>query len=250
MAGIKENTFRVNKALGLLLALVTLVGCNSGVQTETKQEKQTIAYNQFELSVDSDNKKQYLDTLSNPLTGHFVVMRDTLISQEFQVENGQLNGVHIFYNGQGKITSEQNYLNGELNGESITYYPSNGNVRSKESYAAGQRTGEVLEYNVAGQLVSKKTTSEGIDYVHYYRDEKIIGSSFIQTIEAIEYDLLVTYDPFENVNRVLGQKTNTDRGEWVYTFNQSFKLVDSVDMANDPQNAQLIYQILQDLAQQ
>ncbi len=253
MAGIKENISKLFARLGPLLAVILLfVACNqNGKHADASSlEKQQITQNDFEVRIGSDQKKLYLDKDKNPMQGPFVVIKNTLIIEEFELKEGLLNGVYTGYNTLGQKTSTFNYANGILDGESILYYPTTGTVKRKEILKQGKPTGALLTYNKAGNQLIKKVTVDGVHYTHYYRDNKMTYTNFLKNITGKQYDMLIVYDEFENMYRVLGQKAAMEKGKWIFTFDTNFKLTDSIDLINDPTKAKLVYAILSDLASQ
>lgn len=228
-----------------------MVSCNQVtdmVDSVSSIEKRYISYDDFEYIIDKNNRQGYLDNLGNPLTGHFVVMKDTLFAEEFQVKKGMLNGVHIYYNSQGKMTSLETYKNSVLHGDSYTYFPQNGQVKTETTYKAGKRVGDLLEYDLAGNLVSKTTLQEGVEYTHVLKDGKKTSSVFDKEYEGRKFNLLVIYDDFENISRVFGQNlSEKNPSKLVYVFDVNFKLEDSINILTEPVKARYFFEAMEGL---
>jgi antitoxin component YwqK of YwqJK toxin-antitoxin module len=74
-------------------------------------------------------------------------------SEEYYINSDQ-TGVNKYYYSSGKLRSEINYSNDEKNGKA-TYYHENGNLKSEEYYINGELNGELKKYDTNGKLISK-----------------------------------------------------------------------------------------------
>lgn len=73
--------------------------------------------------------------------------------------NGQKTGLWTQYGSDGKISSEKNYLNGKLDGESKQY--TNDVLRKSEEYKDDKRDGVVKEFDDAGNPLSSTEYKNG-----------------------------------------------------------------------------------------
>lgn len=89
----------------------------------------------------------------------------------YNVKGGS-KGTWKFYDRNGNKTSEEFYVENQLEGELITYY-NDGVIKSKSNYSADQLNGYEVYYYHSGQISSQGYYLEGNDdkeYRSYYRD--------------------------------------------------------------------------------
>ena len=79
---------------------------------------------------------------------------------EFECENGVLNGFAKRYNAKGVLVSEKPYLNGEINGIYKEFYDS-GNRHVFTHYAYGREQGPEIYYNEDGNTMTTGTAAAG-----------------------------------------------------------------------------------------
>ena len=65
-----------------------------------------------------------------------------------------------FWNADGKIVQEDDYLNGQLNGERKMYYD-NGNIRSVETYKNNELNGKRIDYDESKRISYEYTYLNG-----------------------------------------------------------------------------------------
>lgn len=76
--------------------------------------------------------------------------------------------------------STETFVNGDLNGESITYYPDTGKEAEIVFFKDGKKDGSLLKYFPNGTIMTKSYYKDGLpegDFVHYYPNgiERIVG---------------------------------------------------------------------------
>ncbi len=90
-------------------------------------------------------------------------------------ETGLKQGAAREYAPDGKLTIEENYLDGELQGNRLLYAP-NGQIVVKENYEKGKFQGEYLNYDLEGNLTIRGQYVEGAmadEWTSYYADGSI-----------------------------------------------------------------------------
>jgi len=142
------------------------------------------------------------------MDGYYVVGNELVKWEEFEVDNGLLNGDYIIFHPNGEIYSHSKYLNGKQNGEEKIYFLS-GKLKSLKTYRHDVLVSEVLEYFESGQVRTKSKIENGeiIESVTYDLIGTIINQMFIkdgytihQKIEkgrVFSEQLSSNYDNFE-----------------------------------------------------
>ena len=90
-------------------------------------------------------------------------------------ETGLKQGTAREYDPEGKLTTEEFYLDGELHGNRLLYAP-NGQVVVKENYDNGKFQGEYLNYDQEGNLTIRGQYVDGAmadEWTSYYPDGSI-----------------------------------------------------------------------------
>lgn len=90
-------------------------------------------------------------------------------------ESGLKQGVAREYDPDGNLTTEENYLDGELQGNRLLYAP-NGQIVVEENYENGKFQGEYLNYDLQGNLTLRGQYVEGAmadKWTSYYPDGSI-----------------------------------------------------------------------------
>lgn len=90
-------------------------------------------------------------------------------------ETGLKEGTLRQYDKEGKLTTEEYYVHGVLDGERKLYYP-DGKVAVHENYDMGQFAGEYKNYSEDGKISHKGNYINGAmneDWTAYYPDGKI-----------------------------------------------------------------------------
>ena len=119
--------------------------------------------------------------------------KNGLLMAEGEFVNQKKNGLWKYYLKQknNPLISTETYLNGELDGESVTYYPETGNRTEVVSYKNGKKDGELLKYFPDGTLMTKSYYKDGLpdgSFVHYHIDGKIqIEGNYSKGIQIGEW---------------------------------------------------------------
>ena len=92
--------------------------------------------------------------------------------------NQKKDSIWNYYSNEksNPLVSIETYVNGNLNGESITYYPDSGEPTEIVCYENGKRNGKLLKYFPDGQLMTKSYYKNDLpdgDFIHYHPDGKV-----------------------------------------------------------------------------
>jgi len=244
MDGKKGNMLKKIGLLGLLI--FTQISCefvldkkDDVLSLQTKE----ITYDDYTYETDNLNQIVYLDNNRQRMNGHYIVMYNENISEEFKVTSGLLNGFLKTYYPEGAISKEKNYKNGKLHGESI-FYTKEGSIYNRATYKNGKLVGDDIRYDEKGEIISKRKFVEGIEYQHMFKDGKMVASEFKKNIDGTVYDLIVKYDAFENISLVLGQRDYLDNSKIFYVFDRNFKLIEAVDSEKEPSKVAYYFGLL------
>ena len=203
-----------------------------------------ITYDDYVYETDNLNQIVYLDNNRQRMNGHYIVMYNENISEEFKVKSGLLNGFLKNYYPEGTISKEKYYKNGKLHGESI-FYTKEGSIYNRATYKNGMLVGENIGYDEKGNMISKRKFIDGIEYHHMYKGGKMVTSEFKKNIDGTVYDLIIKYDSFENILLVLGQRDYIDNSKIFYVFDRNFKLIEAVDAEKEPSKVAYYFGLLQ-----
>jgi len=229
----------------LLIVLFATTSCDYFVRNSDEVQalhKRTITYDDFRIETDNLGNSVYLDTLDQRLTGHYTVTYQNSITEEIQLKNGLIDGFHKNFTNGIDVSSEINYEEGAKHGSSLRYYP-DGTLLMEGMYKHGVLQGDEVSYDENGDIAAKRTFADNIQYQHYYQNNKIAGSEFKKNIRGTVYDLIVTYDNFENMQMVLGRIGDTEDPVF-YVFDTNFNLIEAVNVEQDPVKATQYLQAL------
>lgn len=121
-----------------------------------------------------------LDKTKKPMDGYYVVGNEFTKWEEFNVENGVLNGDYITFHSNGEMSSFNTYKKGKLHGEEKIFFLS-GKLQSLSNYSNGKKHGETIHYFESGQI-RKKTKLE---------NEKPIESTTYNIVGSIESQMFI-----------------------------------------------------------
>lgn len=169
----------------VILALSTLVGCQSGDDASKHQDM-----SQYEISNVEGMKHQSAVLKS----------KDNEILEKGSILNGLKDGQWLFFNTKGDYVHRvENYVNGKLHGSAFEINDRN-EVTKREEFVNGQRNGYYAEYNrarktmeayyVNGQLHGRMTK------YHNYSD-KILSEADYKN--GKQHGIFKYYDPEGNV---------------------------------------------------
>lgn len=139
------------KFLLSLFVVIGLIACSGSEETESIVEIETTVPE----VVEDTTSNEFVDTLSKPgetVEYHpngAVKMRGKLN------DNSMRHGLWISYYDNGIKWSEAYYVDGVLDGHSITFFP-NGKVRYIGEYKNGKKTGAWKFYDESGELVKEE----------------------------------------------------------------------------------------------
>ncbi len=159
-----------------------------------------VEYGSYEIYKDAKTKKV--------LNGYYVIGNGLVKWEEFNVENGVLNGIYLFYHNNGNISIKSNYVKGKLQGEEIYYYPS-GAIQQKHSYKNGVilglqthyyeggqkkteskyingKSNESTSYDLVGNITSQSFLKDGLSIRQQIRNGKLISETISSTYDDYE----------------------------------------------------------------
>ncbi len=226
----------------------TLLSCNNIVELiyEAQKDKvETINFNEYHYVIDRNNRRALVNDDNKLLDGHYIIMKNGIASEEFDVVDGYLHGEYIKYNESGHIETKENYSRSYLNGPHSVYYDT-GELKYETSYTNDELTGDEIEYDRNGFISSKKSIQNGVVYNSFYIDGKIAGSQFDKTIDGKIYGIMVKYDSFDNIELIIGSKKENPEQEFS-VFNYDYSLIEVVNPKLDPQKAMYYMKILKGL---
>ena len=90
----------------------------------------------------------------------FYTQSGKLISKGIEINKKKEGKWEYYHNTNSKLMTVENYVNGELDGEQITYYD-NGQVSETINYVDGKKQGKQLVYSVKGVLIKEFTYANG-----------------------------------------------------------------------------------------
>ncbi len=123
------------------------------------------------------------------MDGYYVISNEFGKAEEFNVDNGILNGESLAFHSNNEIYSKTNYVNGKRQGEYRSYYPS-GKLQKKTFYSNDILVGPTEEFFESGQLQTLSKIEDG------------------HIVESTSYDIIGTIvsQSFEQDNRTHQQK--------------------------------------------
>lgn len=223
------------KAFVLILLVVSLSACNDLVNEVKKMKIQTITPNDYHYVLDSKNRRGFVDQKNQPMTGHYIVVKDSLPIEEFELEDGYLNGEYLFYNLTGTIVSRESYINSIKHGMQYTYHNS-GDVASEVNFSHGVRDGDEVHYAPNHDITFRKTTQAGVEYAYRYENGKLITAEFDKNFDGAIFEMFVKYDHFENVEIIFG-KLKDEAGRAFNVYDRDYNLIERIDPEINPERA-------------
>ena len=206
---MKKKIQSIIIVLSILCLTLLVSSCNKVIEEVQARNKKTITYSDFSYDVDSKNRRGYVDTLGKPMTGHYIVLRDSVIAEEFQVKDGFLNGVHNEYQ-QGQLIFERNYERNVKHGIQRSYWDE-GPLKTEVTYEMGKRSSDLLGFSLEGDTIYRKMTEDRKVYEHFYTDGKRRATKFRKDIDGKKYYVVIVYDLFENVEAIFGKDANSNK---------------------------------------
>lgn len=204
----------------LLFGCLTIISCNRLIDEVKERQTQTISYSDYSYDIDSKNRRGFIDTDYKPMTGHYIVVHDSIVAEEFVVKDGFLNGVHKFYNKKGILVWEKNYRNNSRHGIQKTFYDT-GSLKSEVTYTNGRRESDLIGYNPDGALVYRITTEGQTEYEHFYENDNRVASKFVKIVDGSKYDIVIMYSKFGQPELIFGKDQDAQPLDFYY-FDMDF----------------------------
>lgn len=222
----------MKKLLFLVVLAAAFSSCNEIVNEVKKRKTETITVDDYRYVIDSKNRRGYVGSDNQPMTGHFIVVRDSIPLEEFYLEDGYLDGEHITYDLKGNLISRENYVTSVKHGPQYTYHKS-GEVASEVSFNNGSRNSDEVHYDENKEVVYRKTDVNGVEYNNYYEEGKIVAATFDKIYDGSVFEMIVRYDHFENIEIIFGKKKDSDDPSF-NVYDPEFNLVETVNPQEDP----------------
>lgn len=257
------KTFKTLIIINLLSFIILSISCkNDTANTDNsftlkgRNSYFVDSYNGISIYRDNESRK--------PLNGYYVIANESTKWEEFNVENGVLNGDYIIYHNNGKKFSEAKYVKGKLHGEEKTYSIT-GALSKLCTYRHGVRYGETITYYDNGNIESKskiendKTVeSVSFDLIGNIESQMFIkdGRSITQTIKSgkvLTEQISSNYDSFEAMKlynedgtlkfylRMLEDGDNN----YLIELDENEDELKRIDVKANPQEAMKYFQYLQ-----
>ncbi|WP_025743662.1 toxin-antitoxin system YwqK family antitoxin [Aquimarina pacifica] len=235
--------------LGVLLLFLVLVGCHKVEKTinEVKALQQLeITYDDYDVEFDQYNRSVYVDKNRDFMSGHYFVMYNNKVSEEFIVKGGLLDKLHKTFSPQGHLSKEVSYKNGYRDGTEKSYNKE-GLVVSSAEYSKGKKIGDDLEYTEDGKALPKTKTINGITYTYSYHNGKLKMTTYLDKIDGIPYEIMLFYDHVETLQSAFAVREYDDpnKDSKFYILTDQLKISDSIDPKKEPEKMMKIYQQLQ-----
>lgn len=150
------------------------------------------------------------------------------------------SGLWKYYDNYGNLESEENYIDGKIEGTTTAYFP-NGKINYKYEYKDGSRNGLYLEYNKFGELVTEglfKDNERSNDWYEYFNDGSLSSEYSYKNGELHGYQKtyavsgkLFSYDIFDE-GRIIASVYLDTAGNEMQRFGELNGLVQIKGPAN------------------
>ncbi len=245
----KYNPSSLLSKASFLLIILCLISCNriEKVVDEVKSlQKFEITYDDYDEEFDQYKRSVYVDKNRDFMTGHYYVIYNDKLSEEFVVKGGLLNGIHRTYHPSGYLSNELSYKNGYLDGTKKSF-DSEGRVVSSTRYSRGKRIGNEIGYSHSGKELIKTETIKGITYHHSYQNEKLRSTKYLDKIDGVQYEIMLFFDNVESLKAAFAIKEEEDHNQdsKFYILNNQLKIVDSISPKKEPEKMMEIFHFLQ-----
>ncbi len=228
--------FKIIKNLSLCVLVIGFVSCNQIVETvyySQLQRNDTITFDDYKYAIDSKDRRAYLTKDNELMDGHYVVKRNNTLYEEFDLDEGYLDGLFIRYQENGSIESYQTFSNSYQHGKSYEAYE-NGNIKIESNYVNGKKGPQEKEYDINGNLSVLRTTENEIKYEHHYQNDKRIVSSFEKTIDGQNFEIILKYTSFGSVDFIIGKDLDS-QDPILYVFDEDYNLVEKLNATLEPE---------------
>lgn len=226
----------------ILLFTVILTSC---IQFKTPQSEESvendfeiIASDDYYISYDPNENKVYHHSDDSKMTGHYIVEKDAVRSEEFYVENGLLYKTFTTYYPDGSMANTIQYNNGIKNGEDIFYFKS-GKVKRKSEYLNGEQKGKSTEFREDGSVYMEWEIENGKSRSKFFENGKLVHEEYDIDYNGRELGVSRVYDTTGKVKLSLGfvMVDNTMKEDVLYILDEQDKVVDSIDPNKDRMKA-------------
>ncbi len=237
---------RVCVVMHILLALTSCHKVEKTINEVKSFQQIEITYDDYEVEIDQYKRSVYVDTERAFMSGHYFVMYQNKVSEEFIVKGGLLDGVHKIYTPQGQLSKEISYKNGYQDGTE-TAYNNEGRVIRTAEYKKGKKIGDDLEHTKDGKTLPKTKTIDGITYHYTYHNGKLKMTTYSDKIDETPYEIMLFYDHVEALQNAFAVRKYDDpnKDSKFYILTDQLKIADSIDPKKEPEKMMKIYQQLQ-----
>jgi len=238
------------KQTSFLVVLLLFINCNrveKAVNEVKALQRIQITYDAYNVEFDQYKRSVYVDTNRDFMTGHYFVMYNKKVSEEFTLKGGILDGIHRIYNPEGFLSKELPYKNGYLDGVKKSFNKT-GQVISSSSYKKGKRIGDEIGFTEDGKMITKTETIAGKTYRHTYKNDKRKMTMYTDTIDGESYQIILHLSELEAIDGAFAVKENTDDSpvpSKFYILSDQYKIVDSISPKEEPEKMQQIFHLLQ-----
>lgn len=186
-------------------------------------------------SINNQNSQSIYVLDNKIMDGYYVVGNELSKWEEFEVENGILNGDYIIFHPNGLVFSHTIYKNGKRHGEEKIFSQS-GSLKSISNYENDKLYGIKKTYFESGQLESetKIENEKPIESVTYDIIGNISSQSFIKEGRTIIQNIKGGKVMSETIS------SNYDNFEAVKLYNEDGSLKLFIRMISDDDNAYII----------
>jgi len=250
MLKINIKTSYVSELLLVLLVSVLMTNCDrvEKVVNEVKALQQIkISYDDYDIEFDQYKRSIHVDKNREFMTGHYYVMYENKVSEEFIVKGGVLDGYHRVYTPEGYLTKELPYKNGYLHGLE-KHFNKQGQLVGTVTYRKGKKTGNEFEYSDGGKELIKTETINGITYEHSYVNEKQKMTMYKDKIDGKSYEIMIHYNTLEVMDAAFAVRADKDhlgKDAKLYVLDKQYKIIDSISPVEEPEKMQQVFNQLQ-----
>jgi len=212
----------MKKALFVTLCISMSIffgGCfvNSHLSTGRPPLHYQSKFNFFQLPADEEIiKTTYTSFITEKENGVYVLREfygDVLVTEAFysdkklQTKNGSYKAFDLY---NGKLRSETNYVNNEIEGKETQYFES-GKIKRETQYAKGLKSGETYGYFESG----------AIETAYFFKDDKEIEPRIYYYENGVKKMTI-------NINPKNYETENNDFSNYYTVYYGSFELFDSL----------------------
>lgn len=190
------------------------------------------------------------------LNGYYVVGNELTKWEEFEVNNGLLQGDYITFHPNGNVYTHSIYENGKLHGENKVYFTS-GKIKKLNFYNKNELFDKEMTYFESGQIKSESKVKNGeiIESVYYDLLGNIVSQKFIENNRTIRqkikfgkvvseeiasnydnFNALKYYDDDGNLEIYVRLK-KTDNSTFIIELDSLENEIKRIDMRKNPEEA-------------